>query len=162
MINEISKNKKFFGTLTLSKKAQGPTGLVMAFGIIVLLILVVFFFSLIQANYAERGIQTVEEKVDDQITLLNYLRTPVDNENNIADLIVRYAQTREPDVIIQIQDKTKEILDPVFQGTINKWRVKLDGNNLATQLGCKGGREVSQDILLHNGNTAKVELIICG
>ena len=144
-----------------SKKAQAAAGLIIAFGIITILIIAVYFFTLIEDNLAKKTFETTENQVDDEITLLNYLRTPVTNEENIADLISKYKMTNDNTIKTQIQTKSQEILNPLFAGTKNSWKIKMDNRELAQGKSCSESRTAKQEIIIYDGSTTTIELDIC-
>ena len=144
-----------------SRKAQGAAGLVMAIGIITLLIITIYFLSTIQASLADKGTDKIESEVDDEITLLNYLRTPVNEYENIADLITRYRMTKDDTIKSQIQAKSAETLNPMFEGTRYSWKILLDNEEIAKGKRCTKVRSAKQEIILYDGKKAAVELDIC-
>jgi len=140
------------------KSGQAATGLIMAFGIIVILILVIVFLVMVQDNAAKGKFSNVESKVDNQIILLNYLRTPFDPDNTIADLIVKYKMTNDADTKKNIEMRSKQIFG-AFEGKFN-WKIRLDGEELMRLKDkCAKIQSVSQEIILFDGKKAKVELI---
>lgn len=144
------------------RKGQAAAGLVMAFGAITILLLVIYFLSAVQDIRTESKFNEVENKVDDQVTLLNYLRTPFDSKDNMADLFVRYQMTKDSSLKVQLEKKTKEILNPVFLQTTYYWRIKIDGKKFIEHEKCDNEvRSVEQDLLLFDGNKVQVELVIC-
>lgn len=159
-----SKILKIFGRFNLlGKKGGGATGLVMAFGSITIVIISLFFLMTIQENRSEGNFETLERKVDDQITLLNYLRTPVDADHDVADMMMMYKMTGEVELKQIAVQKAREALDPLYKITDCSWRVILDDEEL---IKVKNKhpifRSAEQDIMLLDGKKAKVELETCG
>jgi hypothetical protein len=143
------------------KKAQGPTGLVIAMTIITLALIVVYFVSTLQSSGAERKINGAENRIDEQTTLLNYLKTPVDSEQTITDIITKYKYTNDNNLKELLKTRTAQVLDPLFAGTKNFWRIKLDGQTLIEKKSCGELRKSEQEIMLYDGKRAKVELVVC-
>lgn len=143
------------------RKAQGPAGLAITLAIITIALIVVFFMSLIQKTGAENKINDAEDKVGDEITLLSYLRTPVEGGQTISDLIVSYKYTEDSTTKALLKKKTETILNPIFQGTKYSWMIKLDGKELVKQKSCGELRYAEQEIMLYDGSRSKVQLVIC-
>lgn len=145
------------------KRAQAASGLVLAFGAITIAIITVFFLLIIQDNTTEKKQENIERDVDDQVTLLNYLRTPANIEYNMADLIMMYVMTEEQGLKELIDKKTKEILNPLFELRGEYWKIKVNGEQI-TQMKdpCPTLRSIEQEIMTFKGERVKVELVFCG
>jgi hypothetical protein len=142
-------------------KAQASTGLVMAFGGITILILTIVFLVMVQDSGAKKHVNDVVNKVDNDITLLNYLRTPADPEHNIADLIAEYSMTKDAKLKEDIVFRSRQIFEDMFEGDYTM-SIKIDGEEIMKmKKTCSWEGTVAQDIMLFDGKKARVELI-CG
>ena len=143
------------------KRAQAATGLVMAFGGITILILTVILLVVVQDHGAKGHANDIINGVDNSITLLNYLRTPVDNKHNMAELMAEYRMTKSAELKDDIATRSTQILDNIFGGDY-AIIIKLDNEDIVKiKDACRQGGAASQEIMLFDGNKAKVELI-CG
>ncbi|MBW2992411.1 hypothetical protein KY345_04305 [Candidatus Woesearchaeota archaeon] len=161
-MNRKCKNTLYLERFQLlhNRKAQGPTGLVLIIGGITILVLIIFILAMIQIAAAEREIERTKNKIDDQIALLNYLRTP-SGSSDIAEEIVKYKMTQNEQLKEKIELETKQILDKVYDGTKESWRIRLDNEDLAQQKPCSKIRSAKQEIVMFDGERTMVELIIC-
>jgi hypothetical protein len=147
--------------MMLNKKAQSAEALVMAFGGLVIVVLIIALTIMVQNNTAKGHMEDAVNKVDNSITLLNYLRTPADTEHTMADMIAEYRMTKSTALKDNIAARSRQIFGSMPAG-IYGITIKLDDEKMAEmKKTCSKVGTVSQDIMLFDGNKAKVELI-CG
>jgi hypothetical protein len=116
---------------------------------------------MVQDSAAKGHTKDVINKVDNGITLLNYLRTPVNPEHNMADLIAEYKMTKDAKLKEDIAARSTQILGSIFKGDY-PISIKLDGEEIVKmEKACSQEGAAGQDIMLFDGNKARVELI-CG
>jgi hypothetical protein len=145
--------------MMLNKKAQGAEALTMAFGIIVIITLIIVAIVFIQGSTAKAHMEEAANRVDNSITLLNYFRTPTDSEHIMADMIAEYKMTKDQTLKDSIATRSRQILGNIFIGNYDL-TIKLDGEEMVKmKKACSKGGVVSQDIMLFDGNKAKVEMI---
>ena len=76
---------------------------------------------------------TIEEKIqsiDNDLLMINYLRTPVDKDSNMADLLVLYYHNRDS------QDRIIRETDTIFKSLYGEevyWKLEIDNVKLENE-----------------------------